>query len=441
MIDLPMSVLKVIERLNQNNEEAYLVGGSVRDFILNHTPHDFDVATSALPSTIQALFQDVPVIDVGIAFGTLIIVMDQMPIEVTTFRHESKYHKRKPTQVSFQTTLKEDLRRRDFTINAIAYHPKVGLIDPFNGIGDIQIGLIKTVDQPIIRFQEDPLRILRALRFQSKLGFDIEKNTMQACLELRHLLDTISVERIYKELCGILEGDFAFDVLMQHQVLMTTIMDELKPMIGFNQHNPNHCFDVYEHTIHVLKNTPKDRVLRLTALFHDLGKPYTLTIDKQGIGHFYGHQEVSVSMARHIFNRLHVDNQTKDDVLVLIKYHDVQLENTPRCIKRWLNKLGEHLFMKLLLFKQADIRGQHPNVQYRWDYIEAIKLETQVILDHQACFSLNDLKINGHDLVKLGYVGQQIGLILKDALDQVINEQLENNQNELLIWVKNKYPL
>lgn len=433
---LPKQIECIMKHL-EPDYEAYIVGGCVRDFIMSLEPKDIDITTSALPGVVMELFNEYPVIDTGIEYGTVIVVIDHLPIEITTYRIESKYEdSRHPSLINFTTNIELDLSRRDFTMNAIAYHPLRGFIDPFNGKSDIDAKIIKAVGEPAIRFKEDPLRILRALRFKSRLGFCLEQKTHQAMKENAHDLKIISVERIYHELQGILLGDFVVETLNENPTIIEVILPEIKPMLGFNQHNPNHCDDVWIHTLNVIANTPKNIILRLAALFHDMGKPHTFTMDEKGIGHFYGHQAVSEDLARHVLNRLKVDHQTRDMVLLLVKYHDIQIEPTTKHVKRWLNKLTPVLFKLLIELKKADCLAQHPNVRYRLSTINQLQEIAHSIINQNECFTIKQLAINGKDLLELGFKGKEIGDMLNQVLTLIIDEILDNNQEHIIQWIK-----
>ncbi len=433
-ITIPKQILYIIQRLEEAGYEAYAVGGCVRDTLLNKEPHDWDVTTSALPKQTVSIFKNEKVIETGLRHGTVTVIKDHLPIEVTTYRIDGLYiDNRRPSNVSFTPYLTEDLARRDFTINAMAYHPVKGLIDLFNGKEDLANKKIRCVGTAAQRFHEDSLRIMRALRFASILNFSIEPATAAALFAEKEQLQNISAERIREELLALLCGTSCSEVLRQYYPILSVWIPELLPMIGFQQHTPYHAYDVWEHTLKTIVASKATKILRCTMLFHDIGKPSTFTQDEKGIGHFYGHGAVSTKLADQIMRRLKFDTKTREQIITLVKYHDIRCENSPLWIKKQLRKFGSDLFLTLLDVHKADIAGQNPALLHRLDDIVQCQRMTLDILNQPSCFSIKDLNINGSDLIALGIpAGKTIGEILKFLLDAVIHQTCENQREALL---------
>ncbi|MGV8906937.1 MAG: CCA tRNA nucleotidyltransferase [Acetobacterium sp.] len=433
-LQLPDSVKKVIEKLALCGFCGYLVGGCVRDYLLGKEPIDFDMTTDATPTEIKNCFKEDRVIDTGIAHGTVTVILEGFAIEITTHRIETTYSdKRHPDAVLFTKNIEDDLARRDFTINAMAYHPEQGFIDLFGGKKDIKDRVIRCVGNPRRRFNEDALRILRALRFASVLGFELEENTRMAIFEDRESLKDISAERIATEIAKLLCGENVKNVLIDAVEILGVMIPELLPMEGFNQNNHHHCYDVLAHTAVALENIQPIPHLRWAVLFHDIGKPETYHLDNLGIGHFYGHSKVSEKIARFRMNALRIDKNTISQVCTLVKYHDCQVELSKKSVKRWLNRLSEPLFLDLLALKKADTLAKAPGKIERLKNLEIIQRLLAEIIAGNECFSRKDLRVNGNDLIAMGIKdGQAIGRILELLLDMVIDEALENNREILL---------
>ncbi len=436
-ITLPKQVKYALDTLSQSGFEAFAVGGCVRDEILHAAPKDYDIATSALPEQTAEVFSEYTVAKTGIKHGTVTLLINGMPIEITTYRIESEYSdNRRPDSVAFTKNLKLDLSRRDFTINALAYNEDLGIIDCFGGLDDIKSGVVRCVGEPDKRFSEDALRILRALRFASTLGFEIEYITAKAAIDNKRLLQNISAERIASELTGILCGKNAQRVLTQYTPIFTEIIPELAPMIGFEQYNEHHIYDVYAHSAAAVQNTPSEPALRLAALLHDAGKPACFTLDENGVGHFYGHAAIGADIARNILNRLKFDNATKSLVVTLVKYHDMQIEPTQKSVKRAMNKLSEDFFFKLISLKRADNLAQSPKYIQRQKYYEELTKIAENIISQRQCFSLKDMAVDGRDLLNAGISpGKDIGIALKFLLDAVLNESVKNTKLDLLKYL------
>ena len=440
MIHIPQNVLDILHALNNRGHEAYVVGGCVRDSLLGRTPADWDVTTSALPEETEEIFASggYTVVQTGLAHGTLTVVKDRCPVEITTYRIDGDYtDARHPDAVRFTRSLREDLSRRDFTINAMAYHPQAGLVDYFSGRADLEARRICCVGEPDKRFAEDALRILRALRFASVLDFSLEKMTGESLYRQAFLLRHIAAERIAVEMNKLLCGPAAFRVLMDYPEVFTVILPELSPMRHHPQYNAYHKYDIYEHTMRAVQAAPPLPVLRWVMLLHDSGKPSCFTRDEEGIGHFYGHPAVSAQITGEVLRRLRLDTETVERAVMLVTYHDVRLTAKEAEVKRWLRRLGEEAFFQLLEVQKADVRGQHPDLLYRLQDMEAIAQTAREVLDSQACFSLKDLQVNGHDLIQIGiYPGKLLGDTLEALLEAVIDGRCPNHKEALLEMAK-----
>lgn len=433
MVMIPDDVSFALNNLIAYGFEAYCVGGCVRDILLGCMPHDWDIATSALPNDVKTVFSDYPVFLTGEKHGTVLVKFHSQEVEITTFRIDGRYdNNRHPNSVRFTTRLEEDLTRRDFTINAMAMDINGEIIDLFGGKNDIRDRCIRCVGDANQRFSEDALRILRALRFSSTLGFYIDEKTSEAAGSQAYRLSTVSSERIQTELTKILCGKNVRMVLRKYADIIAKTIPDIAPMFGFNQHNPHHCYDVWEHTLAVTENTPNIPVLRWSALLHDIGKPHTFSLDEHGIGHFYGHQSKSYELAQSIMSRLRFDNESKNRILTLIKYHDSVIDVNKTAIKRKLNQLGEEALRQLLLLKRADNLGQAPHFHKRQQTITELEEILNAVLLEQECFSLHDLAINGNDLISIGIKGKDIGYVLRLLLEMVIDEKIVNDYDVLL---------
>lgn len=434
-MDLPSPVKQAIAALNDAGYEANIVGGCVRDALMNVPPHDYDITTSATPEQMQAVFCGERVIETGIRHGTLTVLINSMPLEITTYRIESAYSDhRHPDDVVFTQELRADLSRRDFTMNAIAYHPSLGLTDPFDGASDIQNGIIRCVGNPALRFEEDALRMMRALRFRSVLGFAIEPQTAHAVHEYCPLLQYVSAERIADELNKLLCGKLAGKVITEYTDVLGQVLPELLPMRGFNQNNPYHIYDVLTHTAHVVQAIEPVPDLRLAALLHDTGKPSCYTQDERG-GHFYGHAKVSAALADRALRRLKYDTATREKVVALITAHDIPIQDTENAVRRALRRYTPALYYDLLSLHRADNAGQSPALSYRTAVLDRAKQLAQEIVAQQQCFSLRDLAVNGNDLLLRGHrQGKELGALLERLLDAVIEGTVPNEKEALLLY-------
>lgn len=442
IIKLPDSVGTILETLNKADHEAYIVGGCVRDAFMGKVPNDWDITTSAPPDRVKEVFPKT--YDTGLKHGTVTVRINDEYHEVTTYRTEGKYEDhRRPSTVEFVNDIKLDLGRRDFTINAIAYHPEEGFIDPYNGIVDIGKTLLRSVRDPKERFTEDALRILRGVRFSAQLGFNIEPQTLAGMLSCAYLLEHISKERIRDEMMKILLSDRPGKLAdMHHWDLLKYVLPEFIPCFNTPQNHPHHIYDVGVHTIKAIEQIPKDEVLRLTMLLHDIGKPATHTRDDQGIDHFHGHVLKSVEMSKKILRRLRFDNETIRQVTLLVKYHDfhIQEELTKESIKEVLCEIGPSLFEKLLIIQEADARAQNPEkLEPKLKDIEKTNKIVNEIIENKECYSLTNLKINGRDISNLGIKeGQRIGELLKIVLGRVM-ETPELNEKGILLEIIKEY--
>lgn len=433
-IDLPASVKKVLALLNNSGYYAYAVGGCVRDAIIGTAPEDWDITTNALPNQIKEVFLKYIVIETGIKHGTVTVLIDNNSFEITTYRIDGEYtDNRHPSKVVFTDNLKEDIKRRDFTINGICCDIKGNIIDYFDGKGDIADKTIKAIGVPKDRFNEDALRIMRAIRFSSVLGFKIENNTKQCVHSLKHLLKNVSAERIQSELNKTLLGKNFENTAEEFSDVIFEIIPELKSEYNFEQHNPHHKYNVWIHTIKAIEASDKNLYVRLALLFHDCGKPNTFTMKSDGIGHFYGHAQQSAELARQALNRLKYDNKTKHMVLTLVKYHDTQIIPENKYVKRFISKVGEEAFLLLLKVKYGDISGQGTFIEDKKNTLERLYNVYLDIKTKDECMSLKSLAVNGKDLINIGIIdGSTIGDVLNSLLKSVIDEKLNNDKASLL---------
>lgn len=442
---VPKGASEVIRALETAGYEAYLVGGCVRDMLLSEIdnrvePHDWDICTSAKPDEMKMAFSGHRTIDTGLKHGTITVLMPDGQYEVTTYRIDGTYSDgRHPDFVAFTNSITEDLSRRDFTINAMAAAidedgSATGIIDPFGGKDDLVRKRLRCVGEPTARFDEDALRILHAIRFASRLGLEIDRATHEAMLDRRSLLQRISVERIMDELGKILLTDLGWDYLRKYRDILIEILPEIRPCVDFAQHNPWHCYDVFDHILISVGKAPMDLTMRMTMLLHDIGKPAAASTDEAGIDHFYGHPEISAEMAESILSRLHCSNQLIHDVTELVRYHDVEVSPSARTMRRLLNKLGEEQLKRLIQVKRADTAAQSEMARERKlaELDQSEELLNQILVQQQA-FSLRDLAISGKDLLDQGIApGPELGARLQRALDAVIDGTAENEREALL---------
>ena len=431
---LPENVQAIITTLENAGYEAYAVGGCVRDTLLNKEPDDWDITTSATPEQAKALFPRT--IDTGIQHGTITVLMGKETYEVTTYRIDGEYEdSRHPKEVIFTSNLLEDLKRRDFTINAMAYNDRSGIEDAFDGMQDLENKIIRCVGNPTERFTEDALRMMRAVRFSGQLGYEIEPATAEAIKELAPTLSKISAERVCTELVKLMVSDHPEYFRKAYELGMTKVfMPEFDAAMETVQNNPHHCYNVGEHILHSLTHVRNDKVLRLTMLFHDLGKARTRTTDEEGIDHFHGHVEESARIADDIMKRLRFDNDTRNKVVKLVKYHDLDMALTPKGVRKAIVKLSEELFPLFIEVQRADYLAQS---MYKRDEKEAENKEIQrlyeQILEEQNCVSLKTLAVTGSDLIEAGMKpGKEIGEVLQNLLEEVLEEPSLNTKEILL---------
>lgn len=436
-INIPPEAKVVLETLLNNGYDAYVVGGCVRDSLLGRVPKDWDICTSATPNQVTECFPNRRIVETGLRHGTVTVFVGDMGFEVTTFRTDGEYTDgRRPDFVEFVGDVFSDLSRRDFTINAMAYNEASGLIDPFGGEKDLKEQRIKCVGDPNDRFSEDALRILRALRFSSVYGFHMDSETNYAIHKNVLLLGRVSAERINAELCKLLMGQ-PFSVLSYYPDVFTTIIPVLKPCLHFEQNNRFHCFDVYSHIVFAVGACTGDLVSRLALLLHDIGKPYCYTEDSAG-GHFYGHNVVSAEFAEETMSQLRFDRKTRDNVVELVMYHDHLIVPSRKAVKRWLGKLGEEQFFRLMCIKQADALAHAKDTQTdRISRNQEVYALAKEIIEAKELFTIDKLAINGHDVMQTGIPqGAYVGLALKAALAAVIDGRVSNTKAELLDYLR-----
>ncbi len=438
-IQLPDKVAFLIRELNHAGHEAYAVGGCVRDSVLGRIPQDWDITTSARPQEVKKVFRllGLYTIDTGIQHGTVTVMVDHEGFEVTTYRIDGEYEDaRHPKDVFFTSSLLEDLKRRDFTINAMAYNDQDGLVDAFDGLGDLQRGIIRCVGSPGDRFTEDALRMMRAVRFSAQLGFSLEENTRAAISDLAPSLSRISAERIQAELVKLLVSPHPEEMRTVYTTGMAqVILPEFARMMETPQHNPHHYASVGEHTIASLCAVPADRVLRLTMLFHDIAKPLCIRADEKGIDHFYGHPQQGAQMTRQILRRLKFDNDTIARVCALVRAHDDRpYPPTARNVRRAIHRNGEAQYPALFAVKRADILAQSAYLQKeKLAYLADYEAMYRQIREANDCLSLKQLAITGSDLIAAGVApGPKIGELLSRLLAEVIDEPSLNTRDALL---------
>ena len=440
LINIPSGAVYIIDSLEKSGFEAYVVGGCVRDSLLGKNPNDWDICTNATPLQIKSCFdKSVKIIDTGIQHGTITVLIGKNSYEVTTYRIDGEYSdNRHPDEVKFTNSLKEDLSRRDFTINSMAYNYRVGLVDYFYGKNDLDSKRIRCVGDPDERFNEDALRILRALRFSSVYGFEIVESVRESILFYKDLLKNVSKERINVELCKMLCGKNIMRILSKYSDVLCVFIPEISNTINFKQRNPYHNLDVWGHTLKSVSIIENNTILRLTMLLHDIAKPTCYSIDSKGIGHFYDHWVIGSVMAEDILRRLKFDNNTINQVKELILYHSAEIVPSNRTVKRFLNKIGEDRLRQLIKVMTADVKSQ--SRQYRYSRLRDLtKVEECIdeIIRENQCFRLKDLNINGKDLIDFGIPeGVEIGNILNKLMKMVIGDEIKNEKELLLDFVK-----
>ncbi len=440
-IELPEKVSYLIEELNKAGYEAYAVGGCVRDAILGRVPEDWDITTQAAPGQVKEVFRRVHTIDTGIEHGTVTVMLDHEGFEVTTYRVDGKYDDaRHPNEVRFTTELSEDLKRRDFTVNAMAYSEKSGLVDLFGGCGDLEEKVIRCVGSPNERFGEDALRMMRAVRFAAQLGFALEGDTRDAIPNLAGNLARISAERIRMELVKLLLSPHPDEMRVVYETGMTDVfLPEFSRMMETPQNNPYHCATVGEHTLMSIPEVPPETVLRLTMLFHDVAKPYCVQTDEDGTEHYHGHAKLGAEMTRSIMRRLKFDNDTISRVCALIAAHDDRpYPLTERAVRHSICQNGEDLYPEIFAVKRADILAQSEYLKReKLDYVDDYEAVYEQVMAKEHCFTRRDLAVTGYDLIETGLTeGSRIGEILDAMLDDVVDDPSLNRKDILLARFK-----
>lgn len=436
MMVLPEKILYILGRLEDAGFEAYVVGGCVRDALAGRAVHDYDICTAARPDEVRAALAGCDIRDTGLQHGTVTLVLDHEPFEITTFRVDGTYSDgRRPDSVTFTDSVTRDLARRDFTINAMAYHPARGLVDPFGGADDLRAGVIRCVGDPAARFGEDALRILRGMRFASRFGFRVEETTARAMHALRESLRRIAAERVRAELEGTLIGDGAADVLRAYTDVLAVVIPEVTPCVGFDQLNPVHPYDVWEHTLHSVDAIAPEPVLRWTMLLHDLGKPPCFSPEGAGHrGHFLGHGRVSAEMADVICERLRFPRAQTRAIHELIARHDTAIGGTRADVRRLLNEIGVTQAKRLVKVYIADIAAQSPDwAEPRLSNMKRLGREIDAIIADGDCFTTGGLAVGGGELIALGIPpGPAVGAALRALLEHVMDDPAANERETLL---------
>lgn len=440
---LPENISRALDMLESAGHEAWVVGGCVRDSLMGIIPHDYDITTSALPAETEQVFAGYRLIETGLKHGTVTVLADGSPIEITTYRVDGEYRdSRRPERVTFTRNIRDDVSRRDFTMNGIAYNPRQGYFDEFGGAEDIKAGVIRCIGKPEKRFREDALRILRGLRFSASLGFEIEENTARAMHDTRELLNKISAERVLSELCGLLTGRNShrniFRVLTEFRDIAAVIIPEFRECAGFAQHSRFHCFDVYEHCVMSAQKAAEISAdsecrlpLTLAMLLHDIGKPQRFTLGEDGEGHFYGHAAVSADIAEDILRRLKCSNALRERVCTIVRYHDVPLSDTDKSVRRLLRKYGLETVRDICLAHICDDSAKTPECAGRCGEWCAV-LSRAEALAPSCCLTLKDLAVDGKALSGLMEPSPEMGKTLKFLLDEVINGNFPNEREFLL---------
>ena len=429
---LPENIQNCIDSLENAGFAAYAVGGCVRDACLGLRPHDYDLCTSALPEQTMAVFQDHRLVLAGVKHGTVTVLTEGGPVEITTFRTEGGYRdNRHPDWVKFVPDIQGDLARRDFTVNAMAYSPKRGFADPFGGREDLKNHILRAVGDPNARFSEDSLRILRGARFSARCGLTPEPETLAAMGAQAWRMESLARERVFEELCKLLLSVKAEDIT-RFAFVLAAVIPELGPMIGFDQHSPHHAYDLMTHTAHVVQEVPAELPLRWAALLHDTGKISTFTRDTTGRGHFYGHAKESAAIADAVLRRLKAPTALREEAVTLIAAHMARLQPERKTLRRQAAKYGFPTVEAMLALQQADMRSKGTEEDDAHGTFRAVRQMLEDLKREDACLSLRDLAVNGNDLMALGFQGKEIGTCLSGLLEQVLNETLPNEREALL---------
>lgn len=435
-LSLPIEVKTIIDRLEGAGHQAFCVGGAVRDCLMGITPGDWDITTSALPEETRKVFSDYKTVDTGIKHGTLTVIIDHKPFEITTYRIDGEYSdNRHPQNVQFTRDLENDLARRDFTVNALAYNTGTGLVDLYGGQDDIYNSIIKTVGNPDKRFNEDGLRIMRALRFSSVLGFSIEDETSNAIHQNKDLLKNISPERISTELVKLIQGKNVFNILMEYSDVFSVIIPEIAPAVNFTQYGKKHAYDVWEHICHTVDTIPQDKDLRLTMLLHDLGKVPCHKLNDKGESTFKNHAIVGGEMAKEILSRLRMDKKTINRVSFLVSNHDFEPCESKLELKKHLKTKTPDDIRTLLVIKKSDRGALSESYRDISEGTEKTLLWLKEIEDNNECVTISQLDVSGNDLVNIGITGENVGKALETLLDAVIDEKVANKKTDLLTYL------
>ncbi len=432
-----------IEILKSKGFEAFLIGGSVRDFVMGLPIGDIDITTNATPDEVKQVFADFRVIETGIKHGTVTVLINDEPLEITTYRSEGTYSdNRHPDSVIFSNSLADDVVRRDFTMNGIAYDFDNGFCDLVGGLQDIESQIIRCIGDAETRFREDALRILRAMRFSSVLGFEIETETKKAIHNCKDLLINISAERIREEFTKLICGKNAYSVLQEFADVITMFIPEISDCVGFEQKNRHHCFDVYTHTLKAVEKSSESPIIRLALFFHDIGKPSVAHFDAKGEQHYYSHPKKSAEMTEKIMTRLRFDNDTKNKVVTLVKMHDSPImvndmtKPDRKRLKKIMSQIGSDLIFDLIEIKYCDNSAQNPEYFRGEDFYKQTRDIITEIINEKECFSIKHLAIDGNDLISLGYKGKKIGDTLEKCLTAVIDGKVENEKSELIKFIQ-----
>ena len=432
-----------IEILKSKGFEAFLIGGSVRDFVMGLPIGDIDITTNATPDEVKQVFADFRVIETGIKHGTVTVLINDEPLEITTYRSEGTYSdNRHPDSVVFSNSLADDVVRRDFTMNGIAFNFDNGFCDLVGGLNDIENQTIRCIGNAETRFREDALRILRAMRFSAVLGFEIETETKKAIHKCRDLLKNISAERIREEFTKLICGKNAYNVLQEFADVVTVFIPEMSECVGFEQKNRHHCFDVYTHTLKAVEKSSQNNIIRLALFFHDIGKPSVAHFDEKGEQHFYSHPKKSAEMTEKIMTRLRFDNDTKNKVVTLVRMHDSPImvndmtKPDRKRLKKIMSQIGADLIFDLIEIKYCDNSAQNPEYFRGEDFYKQTRDIITEIINEKECFSIKNLAIDGNDLIFLGYKGKKIGEALEKCLTAVIDGKVENEKSELIKFIQ-----
>ena len=432
-----------IEILKSKGFEAFLIGGSVRDFVMGLPIGDIDITTNATPDEVKQVFADFRVIETGIKHGTVTVLINDEPLEITTYRSEGTYSdNRHPDSVTFSKSLADDVVRRDFTMNGIAFDFDNGFCDLIGGLKDIENQTIRCIGNAETRFCEDALRILRAMRFAAVLGFEIETETKNAIHKCKNLLKNISAERIREEFTKLICGKNAYNVLQEFADVVTVFIPEMSECVGFEQKNRHHCFDVYTHTLKAVEKSSQNNIIRLALFFHDIGKPSVAHFDEKGEQHFYSHPKKSAEMTEKIMTRLRFDNDTKNKVVTLVRRHDSPImvndmtKPDRKRLKKIMSQIGADLIFDLIEIKYCDNSAQNPEYFRGKDFYKQTRDIITEIINEKECFSIKHLAIDGNDLISLGYKGKKIGEALEKCLTAVIDGKVENEKSELIKFIQ-----